>query len=365
MNIDGASILVTGGCGLIGSTTIDLLLRDHAPERVDETTLATRGDQTEDTAPLTTAGAVMNTIEVSLVMCTRNRALFLPLALGYCARIASARRWELVIVDNGSTDATASVIAEFRRESGISLRTVFEPMPGLGRARNAGWRNAAGSIVAFTDDDCYPSSDYIDQVCLCMEQRGLDYVGGRVLLHDPGDLPFTIQLRKTVYDVPPHTFLKTGLIIGANMAVRRSVLEQLGGFDELLGAGTPFPSEDAEFLSRASARGFVGGYDPRPVIAHHHRRRTQAELDKLTRSYEVGRGGYYMACLMDPLRRGQAMRHWYWTKREEFLHLWHKPSAFMTAAREVRGAIGYWRAARARLVATAPSQSTNNGIAPP
>jgi glycosyltransferase involved in cell wall biosynthesis len=291
-------------------------------------------------------GAVMNTTDVSLVMCTRNRALFLPLALAHCARIVSARRWELVIVDNGSTDATARVVCEFRRESDITVRPVFEASPGLGRARNAGWVHAAGSIVAFTDDDCYPSPDFIDQVWLCMEERGLDYVGGRVLLHDPEDLPLTIQLRRTALDLPPHTFLKTGLILGANMAVRRSVLEQLGGFDELLGAGTPFPSEDAEFLSRASARGFVGGYDPRPVVAHHHRRRTQAELDKISRSYDLGRGGYYMACLIDPLRRGQVMRYWYWTKRDDFLHLWHKPTGFMTVAREMLGAISYWRAAR-------------------
>jgi glycosyltransferase involved in cell wall biosynthesis len=279
--------------------------------------------------------------KLSVVLSTRNRAGFLPAALASFERIVSSAPWELVVVNNASTDDTASVLAEFKHRSTIGVSIVEEPKPGLSRARNTGWRSAIGPIVAFTDDDCYPEPGYVDEIVRNFDDHSLGYLGGRILLFDPDDYPITIQLEERHIPLPAGTFLPAGLIQGANMAVRKSVLEHLHGFDELLGAGTPFPCEDIEFLSRASALGVSGAYDPRPVIYHHHRRRTPEQIAALMRSYDVGRGAYFMKCLLDPTRRGSAWRPWLDNLWHHFRYARHSPKGLLSAWNELKGAFTY------------------------
>ena len=278
---------------------------------------------------------------VSIVLSTRNRAGLLAEALHSHERTTTDVPWELVVVDNGSTDATPQVLREFARGTGIALRTVVEPRRGLSCARNTGWRTARGDLVAFTDDDCYPAPGFVSAIAECFGDANLDYLGGRITLHDPADAGVTIQLRDTPLVIEPHSFVPAGLIQGANMAARRRVLDTLGGFDEVLGAGTPYPSEDVDFVSRAAAAGFHGTYDPRPVVAHHHRRRTPEQVEALRRSYDVGRGAFYAKSLLDPLRREFTWRVW---AKSVMRNL----SAFMGSERaraqlwgEFGGALGY------------------------
>lgn len=285
--------------------------------------------------------------ELSVVICTRNRAAALPQALACYAALERDVAWELVIVDNGSTDATPDVLAAFARESAVPVRVLQQPRKGLSRARNTGWRAAAAPTIAFTDDDCYPQPGFLAAIRAAFA-AGADYVGGRILLFDPEDHPITIQTRDTPLALPPGTFVPSGLIQGANMAARRGVLDALAGFDEMLGAGTPFSSEDLDFVSRAAAAGFRGAYDPAPVVLHHHRRRGKADVRALSRGYDVGRGAFYMKCLLDPRRRATGAAAWraqlggYLREargnRRVWLRLWD----------EARGATGYLAARIAR-----------------
>lgn len=238
-------------------------------------------------------------VELSLVVCTRNRASRLGLALQAFSAIRSAATWELVIVDNGSTDDTARVLDDFRKGFLGRYLYVREPTPGLGRARNAGWRRSGGAIVAFTDDDCYPEPDYVDQMLLALADERHGYGGGRVLLFDPSDLLMTVQLTQAAIEVPQRSFVPPGLIHGANFAFRRPVLERIGGFDNGFGAGTPYPCEDVDGMARASWLGYSGIYDPRPVVHHHHGRKTAQDLQRLLREYEKGTGAYYMKFVMN------------------------------------------------------------------
>ena len=130
------------------------------------------------------------------------------------------------------------------------------------------------------------------------------------------------------------------------MAARRSVLEALGGFDELLGAGTPYPSEDVDLVSRASAAGWRGVYDPRPVVAHHHRRRSDSQVDTLRHAYDLGRGAYYAKCLADPKRRGKAWRVWLKSLLRSAAAAPASKRARAQIAGELKGAFGYLRARR-------------------
>ena len=281
----------------------------------------------------------MTTPRVSVVIATRNRATFLPEALKAFEGIVTALPWELIVVDNGSTDTTAQVIADFGARTALAFRGLSEPRPAASRARNTGWRAAAGEIIAMTDDDCYPRPDYIDAIDACFANPATGYLGGRIELHDPGDAPVTLQLLDTSVPIRSGGFVRPGLVHGANMAVRRSVLEAIGGFDVALGAGTRFFCEDLDLLSRASAAGFAGGYDPRVVVSHHHRRRDPAGVEALRRDYDYGRGAYFSRCLGDPRRRGELLRWWLRRLPQTLVQLIRYPNVRAMLAAELRGAI--------------------------
>lgn len=254
---------------------------------------------------------------ISVTVCTRNRGSQLAEALPHFAKLTSHVPWELLIVDNGSTDSTREILLDFVAAASITVRLLHEPTPGLSRARNTAWRSGAADIVAFTDDDCYPAPDYLDQIWDVFQTESIGFLGGRILLYDPTDFPITIQLRTDKVELEPGFLIPAGLIQGANMAMRKHLLNALGGFDEMLGAGTPFPSEDLDFTSKALAAGFRGVYHPGPTVHHHHRRRTRAQAQSLDRTYQIGRGAYYMKCLLDPSRRLLLAKSGYWTLRQD------------------------------------------------
>ncbi len=250
-------------------------------------------------------------MQLSLVICTRSRASQLAESLRSLTRLRYPGSWELVIVDNGSKDETQDVIKSYRES--LVLKTVIEPQAGLGRARNRGWAMSKGDIVAFTDDDCYPAGDFLSSIALCFEEHAqFGFIGGRILLHDPEDARLTIQEKPCQQKLRPGEFLPPGLIHGANFACRRTALESVGGFDERFGAGALFGSaEDTDILTRMLAWGWHGAYDPRPLVYHHHRRRTAMQGSQLGRQYDRGRGAFYSKCILNPKLRPVYLRNWY------------------------------------------------------
>ena len=188
------------------------------------------------------------------MICTRNRAAQLEQAVESYARLQYQGAWELVIVDNGCSDATPQLLEAFSRRFSGNVRVLQHARPGLGEARNVGWRAAGADIVAFTDDDCYPQQDYLARIDGCFSDQRYGFVGGRVLLHDPSDYPITIQLSDHRVEFPPKSYIAPGMVHGANFAFRRQALEAIGGFDKRLGAGTKYHSaEDTVAMARVSA----------------------------------------------------------------------------------------------------------------
>lgn len=241
-------------------------------------------------------------MKASLVICTRNRASRLHRSLASLEGLDLADA-ELVFVNNGSEDATGEILREWaaNRER---VRVVDEPQKGLGRARNTGWRTSRGEVVVFTDDDCYPAPDYVQEhVKLYDAFPSLGWVSGRILLHDPKDARITIQENDFTVSYPSRRFLDPGSVHGANMSFRRSALEAIDGFDPLMGVGSLFTCEDLDAAARALFKGFEGQYSPLPVVEHHHGRQTKDEVEKLERSYRIGRGNYYGKCLWTPCMR--------------------------------------------------------------
>jgi GT2 family glycosyltransferase len=269
---------------------------------------------------------------VSLILCTRNRGDRLAAFVDAVARIRARASWELVIVDNGSTDDTAQRLEALVRSLDVPVTIVSEPRAGLGRARNAGVGAACGALLAFTDDDCYPAVDYVDRVVDAFAGSDRGFIGGRILLYEPEDHPITIRVDSAPIPIPPRSVVPTGLVQGANMAFRREVLARIGGFDNALGPGTPFCNDDVDAVARASAAGFAGSYVPEPVVHHHHGRRDPADIAALWRSYDHGRGAYYAKCIFDLPLRWQVARYW-----------WQSVGAVKlgATARELEGALDY------------------------
>ena len=249
----------------------------------------------------------------SLIICTRNRADKLAQCLESLVGLNGIARWELVIVDNGSTDRTGDVIDAFAARYEHRLIRVLEPTPGLGVARNAGIAAASAGLLAFTDDDCYPAPDFLEEMLRVFQDPSIGYMGGRILLYNQADAPISIRVTTETRNIAAYSFVHTGLIQGANMACRRVVIDEIGVFDRDFGAGTPFPAEDVEFVARASAAGWRGGYYPGPMVYHDHGRRGDAVISRLVKQYDRGRGAYLAKFILRADTRRTYSRYWYWS----------------------------------------------------
>lgn len=277
-------------------------------------------------------------MDISIVVCTRNRAKHLPQMLETLRHIiAPGISWEVLFVDNGSTDATPQILKEFCDSFEGSARVINETRPGLSVARNKGWKASRGNIVCFTDDDCYPNSDWLVMAKRILEVGETSYVGGRVLLYDQNDAPVTIQTLKETIVFRKNMHIESGYIMGANFSCKKTMLEATGGFDERLGAGTRMRSgEDTDLLVRASLLGFEGRYDPRVVVYHHHRRQRLTEVKQLNSGYAYGRGALSMKTIMESDAKILYLKNWYWRLRTLL-----KERKFDQCLNEIRGAIHF------------------------
>ncbi len=234
-------------------------------------------------------------IDVSLLICTRDRAASLARTLASVTRAAPADvAIEVIVVDNGSTDETAPQLADWAAAQPFPVRIVAAPRPGLARARNAGLAQARGRIVAMTDDDCVLHAGYFDRLAACFAAAPARVViGGRILPGDPGDAPITLKLEDHPMIAPPGGF-PGGFVMGANLAFTRDVIAAIGAFDVRFGAGARFvAAEDTDFLFRAQGAGIPLHYEPYFVVDHHHGRRAGPAIRQLLAGYAYGDGALY------------------------------------------------------------------------
>jgi hypothetical protein len=233
---------------------------------------------------------------VSLIVCTRNRAEKLPQVLQALLNLHLPPRVqaEFIVVDNGSTDKTQQVLALAEKMFEGRLRRVAAPTPGLGHARNVGLAEAQGAIVAFVDDDVIPRQDWLETVCNeFASDKNLALLSGQVQPRNPLDLPLAIRTSTTRrhFDSVADSF---SLLAGCHFAVRHEFAERAGGFDNTLGAGTPFPVEDADFFivtATSPRRTLV--YTPSLFASPEIGRRLPAAPRAIVRGYVFGRGAFY------------------------------------------------------------------------
>ena len=273
------------------------------------------------------------TARITVVICTKDRAASLGVTLEKYSPLWEAPAWSLVLVDDGSRDDTARLVFTLQRRYCDRVRVVRTAGVGLGAARNEGWRLADGEFVLFTDDDCYPGPNLFGEIRRYFATTNRDFLGGRLLPFSPEDAAVAVVTRETPVTLAGAQFVPAGLLPGANLSVRRSALEAVGGFDPEFGAGTPFPAEDVDLVARLLAAGFTGGYDPGPIVLHHHGRETTASQRALLQSYDRGRGAYYAKCLGNPVLRSHYARAWAERARR---------GSWAGTCRELAGAWRYW-----------------------
>ncbi len=221
-------------------------------------------------------------MDVSVVVCTYNRAASLGLTLKALEEqvVPPALAWELVVVDNNSTDTTREVVGAFATTARIRVRYLFEPRQGLSHARNAGVGQAGGAIVAFTDDDVRPEPDWVAGVRAIVDETGADIVGGRILPQWEHRPPPWLAARPAIRG--PFAIMDQPLggplleargkpnVWGANMAFRREVFARAGLFDPGLGVTGQklYRGEEVDLVRRALDAGCRVVYDPRLVVWH-------------------------------------------------------------------------------------------------
>jgi GT2 family glycosyltransferase len=244
--------------------------------------------------------------EISVVLSTYNRAAMLPRALDALLAQRMTTEYEVVVVNNNSTDSTAALISRYASHD-KRVRTVYEPTPGASSGRNAGIAIARAPLIAFTDDDTAPGEMWLRSICRAFEQwPDAAYIGGRVLPRGP--LVFPSEL---VSDAAPFALTDYGedvlrlgdknrmCMIGANMAFRRETFARVGLFAPHLGVrpGRIGSVEDADMQRRCWAAGLRGYYVP-GIVVHH-----TVGAERLTRAYHRRwhrQHGRFMAEARDP-----------------------------------------------------------------
>jgi len=291
----------------------------------------------------------MNDAKISLILSTKDRADQLKLCLDHIAQIHSRIPWELIVIDNGSTDHTAGVLEIFAASVSFSVIRLYEARRGRSYGLNEALRISNGEIVAFVDDDCYVTPDHIDQVAKVFTDQKIGFAGGRVELFDPTDYPMTIATSTEMKLFPPFSVIPGGEMLGANMMFRRSVINEVGGFDVDFGPGTPLVADDTDVLIRASFSGWWGVYTPDAVVAHHHGRKAKDAV-ALARKYCNGSGALNLKFVLMRKTRLHFLKACYWY----FLGIARRKYPIKTLFWEIEGAARYCakRARRYLLPAT-------------
>jgi GT2 family glycosyltransferase len=203
---------------------------------------------------------------VSVVVCSYNGESTIRDTLEATASLAYPD-YEVIVVDDGSTDRTASIASEY------PVRLIRTENQGLSAARNVGLAAATGEIVVYTDDDAYPDPDWLTYLASAFADSDAAAFGGPNLLPQE-DGP----MAACVYHAPggpSHVLLSDREgehLPGCNMAFRRECLEAIGGFDPHF----RIAGDDVDVCWRLRERGWVLGFHAAACVFHHRRNSLRA-----------------------------------------------------------------------------------------
>lgn len=259
-------------------------------------------------------------IAVSVIVPVFNGAATLERCL---AALAAQDRhdFELIVVDNGSTDGSAAMAENWRYRMPVPLHVLHEAKRGVGAARNRGAHGAVGRLLAFTDADCEPLPDWIDtglrlaglHQAQLMAGPAWGTLEGGAAARLLGLTSLSVGCEAYVVDAPDDT--GGSGFAAANLWLARSLFERLGGFDEALTVS----GEDVDLCVRAYRTGVRGYFLPQLRVQHIHSPGTVAMCRKMVsygRAHALlferhGRPGIYLDLpLLGRQRLSASFRFW-------------------------------------------------------
>lgn len=226
-------------------------------------------------------------IDATVLIPTYNRAALLDETLQSLRslRVRPGRAWNVIVVDNNSSDGTRAVVERQARDFPVPLRYLFEGRQGRSSALNTGLAAADGAIVAMTDDDVRVDEEWLEAACAALgdgADPAIAYAGGPVNPIWEADPPDWLDLTSgdlwgtiAIQDHGPQGFVyddRRKVPLGANMAARRSLFDTIGAFRPDLGRSSGrvvMGQEVPELLMRARAAGLRGVYVPAMRVHHH------------------------------------------------------------------------------------------------
>ena len=232
---------------------------------------------------------------ISVIVATRDRAPVLERMLDAFRSVQEPPGgWELIVADNGSSDATADALRARAATRTLPLRFLRVEQPGKPVALNQALRLAHGDALAFTDDDCVPDRAWLVAIAERFgAEPSLAGLAGRVEPLTPGDADLATRTAREPRDLTGPGDLYS-IVLGCNMAFRRSALDRIGPFDPTVGPGSRIPSgNDIDIVYRLHRAGLRFGYRPEILVLHGHGRATEEARDPVRRRYLIGRGGFY------------------------------------------------------------------------
>lgn len=234
--------------------------------------------------------ATVTTPDITVVVCTYNRASMLKQALASltCLETSNQFHFEILVVDNNSKDETQTVVSELANSCSVVLRSVVETNQGIVHARNRGVAESRGEWVAFFDDDQIADKKWLLNLLTIAKEKQVVSVGGRVVLQLPENE--TRQLAPTcrmllgetigldlVQQYTPRTTPGAG-----NWMLHKSVFEKVGPFDLAFNKR----GEDTDLFLRTHAAGIPGWFTP-DALVHHMTPTERMETDYLFRLCEL------------------------------------------------------------------------------
>jgi glycosyltransferase involved in cell wall biosynthesis len=213
---------------------------------------------------------------VSVVVPVLNREQTIGNCIKSLVRQRLREKFEIIIVDNGSTDNTVSIAMAFSDK----VRLVRDFARGAYHARNSGVANSAGKLIAFTDSDCIANQDWLSLLVRPFKDNSIKLVGGCIK---------AVKVRNYVesycnaFCLNQQFFCSssTPYFATANLAVRKKDFEKIGGFDSRL-----MSCSDLAFCLRIHENGGKLFYEPRATIRHYYPSKL---LDFVRKQYYYGK----------------------------------------------------------------------------
>jgi glycosyltransferase involved in cell wall biosynthesis len=216
-------------------------------------------------------------MRATIQLCTYNRSALLERVLDACfEQTIAADAYEVVLVNDGSTDDTAAVIERARTRATCAFVAIDQPNSGLAKGRNTGIARASGEHIIFIDDDVLPLPTFVAEHMRSHDAHPNDIVrGGAINVESFDELPVPLW---TIKDYSGNFFWTT------NVSVPLATIREIGGFNESF---SEYGWEDIDVGLRLRLRGVKATFNPKALVYHWKPRPRSGNVEKMVRQAQA------------------------------------------------------------------------------